>query len=288
MARKDIAVARVNISAVWDRATEFLGDNIALLMPIAVPFVYLPQLVQGIIQPLSAVPSLATIAQLVGFAMVLVGLWGQLQLLALAIDPARGAADARGLATSRVAVVIGISALLVVALMLLAAPIGIALGIAGFDFQAVMQASTAGTPVPPPANMTPGIALFLLGYSLALLIVLIWASARLLMVNAAILAERAGFGAIARSFSLTRGNSLALIGVLLLYSVVSFVATLAAQSVFGAVLRLIIGGDGPITVASVITAAVVAGVATAFALLFNAFTGKYYVAARAQEAAGTA
>lgn len=281
-------MARVNISAVWDRATEFLGDNIGMLMSIALPFIYLPQLVQAILQPLSSEPMLATGVQFVGVAVIFVGVWGQLQLLAVAINPARSLGEARGLATTRLAVVIGISLLLLAALVLLAVPLGVALGIAGFDFQAVMQASAAGTPVPVPPNMSPGIALFMLLYSLALVLLLIWASARLLMVNAAILSERAGIGAISRSFALTRGNSLALIGVMLLYGVVSSVAVLAAQSVFGAVLRLVIGGDGPITVASVLTAVVVAGVGTAFALLFNAFTGKYYVAARVQEAAGIA
>ena len=283
-----MTLARVNISAVWDRATEFLGDNIAVLLPIALPFIYLPQLAQGIVQPLAKLPNLAWIAQLIGFVAILITIWGQLQILVLAIDPDRRVSDARSTATARVAVVVGVSILLVVALMLLAAPIGIALSVAGFDWQAAMAANAAGTRIVPPPGMTAGIALFILLYTLLMVAVIIWASARLVLVNAAIAVERRGIGAIARSFALTRGNALALIGLLILYSVVSFVATLAAQTVVGAVLGLLIGGTGPVTIATVLTAAVVAAVATTFALLFSAFVGKFYAAVRAQEVVGAA
>lgn len=281
-------MAKVNISAVWDRATEFLGDNIGRLLPVVVPFIYLPQLVQLILQPLSKVPSMAWIAQLVGFVMILIALWGQLQVLALAIDPARGVAEARSNATARIAVVIGLTLLLFAALLILAAPIPGALVYAGFDFNAAMQASATGAPVAPPPGMTPGIALFILIYAAILFFIAIWASARLLLVNAVVLAERLGFGALGRSVALTRGSTFALIGVMVLYLVVSSVATLAAQSVLGAVLGLLIGGTEPITLATVLTGIVVAAVATAFLLLFNAFTGKFYVAVRAREAAGSA
>lgn len=282
------AVAKANISAVWDRATEFLGDNIGRLLPIAVPFIYLPQLVQLVLQPLAKSPNMAWIVQLIGFVMVLIALWGQLQVLALATDPARSVGDTRASATARIAVVVGLTLALFALFVILALPIPAALAFAGFDFAAAMQASATGTPVAPPPGMTPGIALFVVIYTVLLFAVAVWASARLLLINAIVLAERLSFRAIGRSVALTRGNTLALIGVLLLYLVVSTVATLAAQTVLGAVLGLLIGGTAPITLATVLTGVVVAGVATCFLLLFNAFTGKFYVAARAREAAGSA
>lgn len=283
-------VAKVDISAVWDRATEFLGDNIAVLIPIAVPWIYLPVVGQGLIAPLAKASTqpVGSALQLAGFLVGLIGIWGQLQLLALALDPARGAPAAREAATSRLLPVLGITLLLAVAAALLVVPIAIALGAAGVDFQAVMRASEAGTPIPPPPGMTPRLAIFMLLYLVVLLVALLWISARLLLINAVVLAEGGFIGAIGRAFALTRGNALVLIGVLLLFVIVSFVATLAAQTVFGAIFALIFGNEGTLTLASALTVLVVAMVSTAFTALSAAFVGKFYVAARAREAIGSA
>lgn len=282
-------MSRVDISAVWDRATEFLGDNLATLIPVAVPWIYLPLVVQSALAPLAKTPgSLATGLQVATFALTLVGIWGQLQVLALAIDPARGAGGARAQATAGIAPVLVVTLVLGIGAILLVTPIGIALGMAGVDFQAIMRASETGATIPPPTGMTPAIAIFMLAYAVALLVALLWLAVRLLLVNAVLLAEGGWFAALGRSFALTRGRVLALVGVLLLFAIVSFVATLAAQTVFGAIFALILGGEGPLTLASVLTASLVAIVSTAFTLLSAAFIGKYYVAARAQEAIGTA
>lgn len=282
-------MSRVDISAVWDRATEFLGDNLATLIPIALPWIYLPLAVQTAIAPLGkSGDGVATAVQIGSFVLTLLGIWGHLQVLALALDPARGAGGARAAASSRLVPVLVLTLVLGLGALLLAAPIGLALGMAGFDVQAAMQASAAGTPVPPPPGMTPTIASFILFYALALAAVLLWIAVRLMLVNAVLLAEGGWFGAIGRSFVLTRGRTLALVGVLLLFVVVSLVATLAAQTVFGAIFALVLGGEAPVTAATVLTALVVAAVSTAFTLLSAAFIGKFYVAARAQEAVGTA
>lgn len=282
-------MSRVDISAVWDRATEFLGDHLATLMPIAVPWIYLPLAVQTAIAPLAkSGDATATAAQIGSFALTLLGIWGQLQVLALALDPARGAAGSRAAATARIGPVLVLTLVLGIGALLLVAPIAVALAMAGLDFQAVMQASASGTPVPPPPGMTPAIGGFILFYALAMSAVFLWVAVRLALVNAVLVAEGGWFGAIGRSFALTRGRVLALVGVLLLFVVVSAVATLAAQTVFGAIFALVLGGEGAPTLATVVTSAVVAVVSTAFTLLSAAFVGKFYVAARAQEAIGAA
>lgn len=282
-------MSRVDISAVWDRATEFLGDNLATLIPVAVPWIYLPLVVQSALAPLAKTPgALATGVQVAAFVLTLVGIWGQLQVLALAIDRERGVAGARAGATAQFVPVIVNTLLFGLAAIVLVSPIGIALGIAGIDVEAVMRASATGETIPRPPGMTPGIAIFILLYVVVLLVALLWITARFVLVNAVLLAEGGWFAAISRSFALTRGRVLALVGVLLLFGIVSFVATLAAQTVFGAIFALILGGEGPVTLASVLTASLVAIVSTAFTLLSAAFIGKYYVAARAQEAIGTA
>ncbi len=281
-------MSKVNVSAVWDRSTEFLGDNIATVMAIALPFIYLPQLVQSALQPLTTSPTIGWIVQLVILAMVIFGLWGQLQLLALALDPARPAAQARETATARLISVIIVSFCLLLGVLVLLIPVLVALVAAGLDYDAVVRASTTGATVPVPAGLTASLALFILFYCLALLVVMLWVGVRLLLVNAVIVEERRMLGAIARSIAMTRGHTFVLIGLTLLYGIVSFVAVAAAQSVFGFVIGLILGGEGPVTVATVLTAVVVAGVATAFVLLITSFVAHFYRAVRAQESADAA
>jgi hypothetical protein len=92
--------------------------------------------------------------------------------------------------------------------------------------------------------------------------------------------ERRGVGLFARSFRLTRGITWKVIGVLILYFIVSQVSGLATKLVFGAVFGLIAGGNGPGSVSMVLTSVLVAAVSTAFAVLAAAFTAKLYLAIR--------
>ncbi|MBA4047171.1 MAG: hypothetical protein C0476_01370 [Sphingomonas sp.] len=281
-------MSKVNVSAVWDRSTEFLGDNIAAVMTIALPFIYLPQLVQNALQPLATSSTGGWIVQLVTLAMVIVGLWGQLQVMALALDPARSVAQAREMATARLIPVIIVSLCLLLGVLALMIPVLVALVAAGLDYDAMERAITTGATVPVPTGLTASLALFILLYCIALLVVMLWVGVRLLVANAVIVEERRMLGAMPRSFAMTRGHTLVLIGLALLYGVVSFVAVAAAQSVFGFVIGLILGGEGPITVATVLTAAIVAAVATAFGLLITSFVAYFYRAVRAHENADAA
>ena len=133
---------------------------------------------------------------------------------------------------------------LLLGVFVLLIPVLVALVAAGLDYDAVVRASTTGATVPVPAGLTASLALFILFYCLALLVVMLWVGVRLLLVNAVIVEERRTLGAIARSIAMTRGHTFVLIGLTLLYGIVSFVAVAAAQSVFGFVIGLILGGEG--------------------------------------------
>lgn len=277
-------MARVNVSAVWDRSTEFLADNLGAIMPIALAWIAAPVALYTAIAPLAAdgLSITAVFVHLAGIVIGLVTLWGKLQIIALAIAPDRPPAGARALATARLPVVIGLTLLMAAVVVLLMMPILVALGVSGIDISAMIKAGQAGTPAPVP-EMSPALGGFIALYALALLPVLLWAAARLALLNGVALAERLGVNSFARSYSLTRGNGWALVGLLILLAVVSGVAALAAKTVFGSLLGLVLGGEGQITIASVITAIVTALVSTAFAVLASAFVGKFYLAARAHD-----
>lgn len=266
------------MSGVWDRTAEFLSDNLSALLPIALILIFVPTSIEGSLAGLAQDRSaLAVGVQLVGVALAIVTLLGQLSIMALAMDPARGRDAWRtGLARLPQAVLVLIVVLLILAL--LALPVVLVLAGFGYDFSARMAGQM---PEVPPAAI--GIIAL---YCLMLLPIGLWISARLALVSPTIVAEGIGIGALGRSIELTRGNALAIIGVILLYAIVSIVAVLAAQTVFGSIFVLIAGNEGGgMSIAAVLTSIVVATVQTAFTVIAAAFLAQLYRALAARQGA---
>ncbi len=267
----------VTMSTIWERSTEFLGDRRGALAPIVLLGLFVPLILIGNLMPL--VGSSGRIGDLtLGGLVLLLSLvtsWTGLVITALALDPAIPRGAALQAANRRFLPVIGIGLVTLAAVLVLASPVAIALATSGVD----MAALSAGRMQPSPA--TGGALAFASLYSLALAVVLFWAYARcVVLVTPILLAERRGLGVYRRNFELTRHIAWKVIGVLLLYGVVSWVASAAAKTVFGTVFALLFGTDGTVTLASVLTQIVVAAVSTLFSLLAVVFLAKLYVAAR--------
>ncbi|MES2339434.1 MAG: hypothetical protein V4537_15185 [Pseudomonadota bacterium] len=271
----------VKMGDVWDRALEFLGDHLGVLMPLVLLGMFVPTTISGSLQELQATggPGLKLALGIMTLAFGILSLWTQLAIVALAVDPALGR-RATGVATARLLPAMGVYVLLGIAAFVLVLPAIILLAAGGFDFAAAQAGQMGATKL----SAGYGLAIFL--YMLVVVAAILGLGARLAPVTAVIVAERRGAGAIGRAFALTRGLTWRLIGVVVLYAVVTLVAVLAAQTVFGSILGLVAGGDGPITVARVITAIVVAAVSTGFSVIAAAFCAKLYVAIlRARESA---
>lgn len=265
------------MSTVWDRTTDFLSDNVAALTPIVLLGIFVPLTLLGNLMPLMGSSGQVadwTLGAIV-FVLALVTTWGGIAITALAFDPVAGRVAAVATANRRILPVVGIGIVTTLAVIVLAAPIGVALGLSGLD----MAAMAAGKP---PAGSANGWALsFATFYMIALALFLLWGYARLvLLITPIMVMERRGLGVYARAFVLTRGIAWKVIGVLILYAVVSWVASAAAKTVFGSVFGLLIGGQGPITLASVLTQIVAAAVSTLFSVLSVAFVAKLYLATR--------
>jgi hypothetical protein len=112
--------------------------------------------------------------------------------------------------------------------------------------------------------------------------VLIWLIARLSTVSSVVVAERRGLGAFGRSWALTRGYALRIVGAGLLLVIVGNVAVLAAQTVFGSIFRIVLGNEGVMNAATVLTALFVAIVSAAFTTVLTTFFAKLYVALAAR------
>lgn len=265
------------MSTVWDRTADFLSDNLAALMPIVLLGLFVPLTLLGNLMPL--MKSNGQVADIaiggIVFFLSLVTIWGGIAITALAFDPAAGRGAAVATANRRLLPVLGISLVTTVIALLFAMPIGVALGLSGMD----MTALAAGRQPAPPTN--PGAIGFVGLYFLALIPFLLWAYARfVLLITPIMVMERRGVGVYGRSFVLTRGIGWKVVGIILLYGIVSWVASAAANAVFGSVFRLLIGGEGTITLASVLTHIVVAATSTLFSVLAAAFVAKLYLATR--------
>lgn len=272
----------ISMGTVWDRTAEFLSDNLGAVLPVALGAIFVPAAISGGLAELQqgAAPGLAFGLGLASLLLAVVTFWGQLAITALALDPGLGRGAAR-VATRRLPAALLVTIILLVAMFVLAIPLGIILAASGVD----LSGTAAGTmpPVPPAA------ALWVMLYLLALLPVLLWLAARLAVVLPAIVGDHLALGAIARSWRLTRGAALKIVGVLLLYGIVATVAYLAATTAFGAIITLIAGrGEDGLSLATVLTGIVGGAVSTAFTVLGTAFVAKLYLALRARNEAAAA
>ena len=260
----------VQMSTIWDRTVAFASTALASILPIAVLLLFLPISIQLAITPVLEKQALAArIIPMVIFWVI--ELLGTLSIIVLALGATIRPGEATRAALTRLLPAIGVFVVLGIILGLAAMPLGIGMRMAGIDMAALRAGHADAT------SMTPGIALLMVLYALVYIGLILWATARLLVIEPVILAERRGIGAIKRSFGLTRGLTWRIIGVLLLYAIVSTIAVLAAQTVFGSILRLIAPDDGDIGVASVITAIIVAAVSAGFKVLAAIFVAKLYV-----------
>ena len=275
------------MSTVWDRTTEFVGDNLAPLTPIVLLGMFVPIALIGNLVPLVGAIGL-TGSSVAGILVVILSLasnWGAVAVTALAIDPAAGRGGAIRTANRRFFPVVAVNVIALIAVFALFLPAMIGFAMSGIP----MAQMTGQTTVVQPSleTVSAPIVLFASLYSLVLVPVLLWIVARLSVIYPTLINEHRGLGVFARAFRLARGSALKIMGVILLYLIVSQIAGLAARMVAGAVFGILIGGVGPMSLSAILTACVVAIVSTLFSVLAFAFLAKLYLALRdAKDASG--
>lgn len=266
----------VRIGTVWDSTQQVLAGRTNMLAPFAAIGFVLPSVLQLLLMPRGGMaaghvglPGLA-----VTILSVVLGIWAQLAIMALATHPATTPAEASRAGFRRLFAVLGVAIALLIAFALIVLVPFAVLGASGYDFNAAMAANGDPTKLPP---MASGAALFVLLYGLAILVAALWLVARLMLVYAVVLNEGRELGAIRRSIALTRGLTWRLLGTFLLFLIVISVATFAAQSVLGAVLRLILG---PNQLGLAVGLATLAGsvISAGFMTLAYVFIARLYVA----------
>lgn len=262
----------VKMGTVWDRTAEFLTDNIAAVLPIALLAFFVPASIEGNFQAAmdGATPQFVLALRLVQLAFGLLSLWGTLTITAMALDMA-GSETAGKFAGKRFlpALLVAVVCLAVAFVALM--PIPAILGANGVDVMAIAQGRDF--------DLSPGLAGFVALYLIVLAALLLWIAARLMVTTPVIVREGRWLSALRQSWKLTRGMTWRIIGVILLFALISWVSILAANTVFGSVFALIAGGDrAGVSLAGVLTSIVVAAVQTGFTVLVPAFTAKLYLA----------
>ncbi|WP_066481089.1 glycerophosphoryl diester phosphodiesterase membrane domain-containing protein [Sphingomonas sp. CCH13-B11] len=269
----------VNMDAVWDRSMEFVSDNLGAVLAIVIPFIFIPQAIGAVMEkPATDAEAVAAIVfAVIGVIAALAGVVGQTMLTALVLDPDAGATAARARGLRRFLPIIGVSLVLAAAMLLLFVPIVLILAAYGFN----MVAASTGAAQP---ELPPVAAAWSALYVIVLMPVFFFLAARLILVMPALVDAPIGLGAIRRSWSLTRGMTLKIIGVIILFAIVAIFLTLGVSAGLGALLKIVAGGDGVLTVADVLIALVAALVATGLAVVQTVFVARLYVAAVARHA----
>ncbi|RYD59610.1 MAG: hypothetical protein EOP60_01965 [Sphingomonadales bacterium] len=260
------------MGTVWDRTAEFLSDNIAAILPIALLAFFVPASIEGNFQAAmeGASPELILTLRIVQLAFGLLSLWGSLTITVMALDMA-GIENAGRLAGKRLPAALLVAVVCIAAMFVLLLPIPAVLSANGIDMMAIAQGRDF--------DLGTGLAGFVAIYLIVLAGLLLWVGARLVVTTPVIVREGRWLSALTQSWKLTRGVAWRVIGVMLLFVLISWVSILAANTVFGSVFALIAGGDSAgVSLAGVLTSIVVAAVQTGFTVLIPAFTAKLYLA----------
>lgn len=261
----------VKMSIVWDRTAEFLSDNIAAVLPIALLAFFVPASIEGNFAAAmtGAGEWLKIVLYVLQLVFALVSLWGSLVITAMALDIAteRSAAN---IATRRLIPALVVSIVMIVVASALVLPMPGILAFNGYDMAAMARGENV--------NMSMGVAGFIVLYLLALTLLLLWVIARLIVATPVVVRESRVLSALGESWRLTRGSALRIVGVIILFAIVSWVAALAAKTVFGSIFALVAGNGDGVTLSSVMTSIVVAAVQSAFMVIPPVFTAKLYLA----------
>ncbi len=210
----------ISMSAIWDESAALIRRESHLLVPVALATVGIGSVISGLTQPETPAAGLGAIGAF-GFVIGnILSLIGNLAMMALALMPGMSVGESLRLAVARMPKMFGIVALFLIALIVMMIPIVIILKFSGAPISANMT-----------AEELPAMAILLV---LIVGAVLLYASARLVTLSAAMVDRNPPvIEAIKSSFVATRGIAAKIVGVVLLFFVVTLVVSGAAASISG-------------------------------------------------------
>ncbi|HEX6072132.1 MAG TPA: hypothetical protein VFY95_03910 [Sphingomicrobium sp.] len=164
-------MTNLSLSHAWDETKAILARDGNLLGTVALALVVLPQAIYGAFFAQEA--QLSPVSQLVGLAVILIGLAAQLALNRLAIGPSTTVGAAIGRGAARTPAALATFLIVIVAMSFLFLPVAMLLVSIG-----VLEAAAAAGTLPPPRLLGIFLVYFLFVFSIFQLIVPIAAAER--------------------------------------------------------------------------------------------------------------
>lgn len=262
----------LSVTKAWNESVAFVKAEARLLFPLAFMLVALPAAVTRalvpVVPPGETPPAGPWIAAAV-LAMV-AALVGNLAISCLAIRPGVSVGEALAQAARRSPLLVAAALLIVCAFLALAFMLS-------FVVALVVVGASAGSAATPGSAELGRAAVIL---AVVLIPVLVFFSARLLLMAPVAAAERGGpFAIISRSWRLTQGNSVKLVGLILMLFLLALVLQVAVESVLGTLFILLAGPAQPGSISALLILLAMAALNMVLAVYVGTLVARIYAQA---------
>jgi membrane-anchored glycerophosphoryl diester phosphodiesterase (GDPDase) len=262
-------VTKVSISRAWEETRTAISADGRLFIAVALALIVLPAALLQFAFPGAAVTQSPrstgeTVGQLLAWVL---GLIGQLAIARLALARGESVGSAMGEATRQMPWLVVAMMLLLMGLFVLFIPIAMLLYATGVS----LPQDAAGL------EQSPAV----LVASLLFAALVVFVAARMMMTTPVAAVEGVGpVGIIRRSWALTRGNVLRLIGFLLLFGLAVFVLMAAVMLLTNTVIALFTGTVEAFTVAALLQALIRATLSGLVTTVLTLMLARIYIQLR--------
>ena len=250
-------VDKLSISQAWDEVRAIIARDGSLLMTIALALFVLPGAISETVTPDAPVGEFPPVGYwtVVTVIALLIALVGQLAVIRLGTGSRATVGEAIGDGARRAPAYLAASLIWLLPFLLIGAAL---LGIVARD------------PENPSGPAVIGLLL--------LVCVMLYFAIRMLMTSAVASTESSNpLAIIRRSWELTRGNWLRLLGFFLVFLIAALLVVVAVGQIVGIVAELALGGTEPMTVGGLLTSLVTQIVGAAVSVLLMLMIARIYV-----------
>ncbi|MEO6432396.1 MAG: hypothetical protein ABIO29_00250 [Sphingomicrobium sp.] len=265
----------LSISRAWDETKADMAKDGRLFTRVALALIGFPTMISTLVAPagISSDGTQPLWVDLVTLAFMLAALIGQLALVRLALKPPMTVGEAIAHGAKRMPVYFVSVLVLVLILLIVAVPI-------------VMVLSALGVPLDTGiTEVTPGIWLA----AMAMVVAMVFMGVRMIMTTPVACAEHVGpLSIIRRSWDLTRGHWLQLLGFLVGIVIAAAVVLTIIGILTGTIVNLALGPIDPMSASALVVGLVQGAFNAAFSALFATMLARIYVQLSAHPSADPA
>ena len=261
-------MATLSISKAWEETSAFFRKEVRLVMPVALAMFTVPATLFGWYNP-SGDPNQATggLGWPLTLIILILAISGQMTIAGLSIGWSGSVGAALAQSMRRVWSVLG-------AVLILFFPLTVVMILV-----IAMMVGRAG--MTDPSQISPEALAAIPGLSLVVLVftlIFLFLATRMFLVSAIGMVETTNpIRIITRSWRLTAGHFLRLVGTLLLILIASFVASVAVTAVIGSLMTLAAGEPQPYNLSALIVSLADGIVGAGISAVSAALVGRIYV-----------